>query len=171
MRIGCHNNIASFTVYLSLFLCGSIGFAIGQTSSTKKAEIVNLDANISVSVVFEVRAADKQLVIPVCREKEEDGQSLCIAHLQRYIGEAWKNAMPRKDSGAVLGFYGKEYWKPLVILPGKRASFRYGLSKEFFGIRTGERLRIMLEVWDSVESMTNKDEPDSYLASPVFECP
>jgi hypothetical protein len=71
----------------------------------------------------------------------------------------------------VLGFYSKEYWKPLVIAPGDHASFRFGVSKEFFGIRTGERLRIMLEVWDSTESMASKDVSDSHLTSPVFVCP
>jgi hypothetical protein len=172
MRITHYDSPFSLSTSLSLFLLGSLGLAIGQTPPTKQAEIVNLDASAYVSVEFEVRAGEKQLVIPVCRETEADGQSLCVAYLQRFTGGAWKNATPRKDMAGVLGLYSKEYWKPLVIAPGKRSSlFRYGLSKEFFGIRTGERLRIMLGVWDTAESMASKDEPDSHLAGPVFECP
>ena len=171
MRGALEDKLFFLTMRILLLLSCPSGFAIGQTPSTTQAEIMNLDANIYVSVEFEVRAGDKQLVIPVCRETEADGQSLCIAHLQRLIGGKWKNATARKDMAGVLGFYGKQYWKPLVIAPGKHSSFRYGLDKEFFGIRTGERLRIMLEVWDTSESMASKDAPDSHLVSPVFECP
>jgi hypothetical protein len=99
MQLARHAGVFSLSTCLSLFLFCSLGFAIGQTPSTKQAEIVNLDANVYVSVEFEVRAGDKQLVIPVCRDSEAGGQSLCVGHLQRFIGGTWKNATPRKDMG------------------------------------------------------------------------
>ena len=171
MRITHHDSFLSCTTSLSVLVFCFSGFAIGQAPSTRKAEIVNLNANAYVSVEFEVRAADKQLVIPVCRETEANGRSLCMANLQRIIGGKWKNATPRKETGAVLGFESKEYWKPLVIAPGDHASFPFEFSKEFFGNQKGEHLRIMLEAWDTVESMASKDESDNQLATPVFECP
>ena len=171
MRITRHVNIALLTICLSLILFGSIKFATCQTSPTKKAEIVNIYPYIAAVVEFQVRATDKQLVIPVCRNEAMDSQYLCVAHLQRFIDGDWKNATPRKEIYATLGFDSKDRWTPKVIEPGDQASFRIGLSKELFGIRTGERLRFMLEVWDNVESMTKNDKPDNYLISPFFDCP
>jgi hypothetical protein len=165
MRIGLIGVVTG-----SLFLFNSSGMAVGQVASHEKAEIANVEPYSSVFVKFDVKAVGKQLVIPVCREKEEDEESLCQAYLQRFNGRVWKVARPR-DPGVVLGFLVKDYWKPFVIAPGESKPLRFGFSKEFFGIQRGERLRIVLDVWDSPESMTKNDEPDSKLVSPVFVCP
>jgi hypothetical protein len=159
-----------FLMALMLLLCGlRVGSA--QASSRQEARIEDLSANVYVSVEFEVRAAEKQLVIPVCRQSEGSGQSLCVAHLQRFIGGRWVNAAPRRDMAGVLGVYGKELWKPLVISPGDHSSFKFGYSKDFFGIPRGERLRILLTAWDSADSMARNDDPGATITSPVFKCP
>ena len=165
MRIGIFSMIAGSV----LCFCISLA-AVGQTAQQTRAGIVDVEPYASISVEFDVQAADKQLVIPVCGHVEDEKPSPCVAHVQRFDGRKWYFAKSRHP-GAVLGFLSKEYWKPLVISPGKEASFRFGIDQDFFGIRKGERLRIVLEVWASSESMATNDTPDSKFVSPVFVCP
>jgi hypothetical protein len=70
-----------------------------------------------------------------------------------------------------LGFLAKEYWKSFAISPGKSAFFQYGIDLDFFGIQKGERLRIVIDAWDSTESMMKNDNPDIKFVSQSFVCP
>jgi hypothetical protein len=172
MRIIQRKWIFALAFYISVQLFCSFSFAMAQTSPEKKAGIVDITPYSIVSVEYVVQASEKQLVIPVCKENEGDSQFPCMVHLQRIIGGVWKNAQFRKSMGGVLGFYSKEYWKPLLVNPGDKVKFHYGISKESFGIRSGEHLRIVLGVWDSTDSMMKTDyNPDQNFVSPVFVCP
>jgi hypothetical protein len=166
VRINILNTIAG-----SLLLFGVSGAAVGQTAPQQKAGIVDLQPYAIVSVEFYVRAADKQLVVPVCSDEEDKEPVLCAARVQRFNGKKWYGARPRRRE-TVLGMYAKEYWKPVVILPGKEKVFHFAIDRDFFGIREGERLRIVLDVWSSTESMAKETYiPDSQFVSPVFVCP
>jgi hypothetical protein len=152
------------------FLFVFSGLIIGQEVSQQKAGIVDITPHAIVSVEFEIRAVDKPLVIPNCSNGEDSKPSPCVVHVERFDGKTWYSAKSRY-SGAVLGFLAKDYWKPLVISPKKSAFFQQGIDLDFFGIRKGERLRIVVEAWDSPESMAKNEIPDSKFVSPTFICP
>jgi len=163
------NKLCRIFVFCSLQFVFS-GFIIGQEVSQRKAGIVDVTPHAIVSVEFEVRAADKQLVIPNCSNGEGSKPSPCIARVERFNGKSWYFASSRYP-GAVLGFLAKEYWKSFAISPGKSAFFQYGIDLDFFGIQKGERLRIVIDAWDSTESMMKNDNPDIKFVSQSFVCP
>jgi hypothetical protein len=108
---------------LSLFLFCSLGFAIAQTPATKQAEIVNLGAIPYVSVEFEVRAADKQLVIPVCREKKRM-HSLFVLHTCSALSEEHGGTQCRERIWQVCS-------ASIVRNTGSRSSLRQAIMLHF----------------------------------------
>jgi len=70
MRIGIFSMIAGSV----LCFCISLA-AVGQTAQQTRAGIVDVEPYASISVEFDVQAADKQLVIPVCGHVEDEKPS------------------------------------------------------------------------------------------------
>jgi len=62
-------------------------------------------------------------------------------------------------------------WKPAIISPGGSATFEYSFSPDFFHLRKGERLRLIIYAWESPESLASNEKPASKFVSPTFICP
>ncbi len=122
-----------------------------------------------VTVRIEVRATDKQLVIPYCPENNSDEHALCSAWLERLDGKVWRRARPRIHE-YVLGMEGIDQWKPVIITPGNSNSFLYSFSTRYFGVRKGEHLRVTLDAWADAKSM-QYDNAAVSLLTPVFKAP
>jgi hypothetical protein len=150
---------------------GYSGSAAGQGNPNKEASIVDVHATKVISIEIDIRAGEKRLVIPNCKEDREEPPAPCVAHLQRFNGKEWYAARIVPGLAMTLGVEGKEKWKPVVIAPGRTVNFWYGTETDIFGIQKGEQLRIVVEAWDSVESMKKNDKPDSIITSPAFPCP
>jgi len=122
-----------------------------------------------VTVRIEVRATDKQLVVPYCPEDNSDEHALCSAWLERFDGTAWRRARP-KIHEYVLGMEGIDQWKPVIITPGNNNFFLYSFSTRYFGVRKGEPLRVTLDAWAEAKSM-RYDNAAVSLLTPVFKAP
>jgi hypothetical protein len=148
------------------------GVANGQEANKEKGEIMNVEANETVSVEFDVRAADKVVVVPHCGQDLDTGHALCsgVAYLEVLNGKTWTRAKPRKGLLGVLGVPSKDEFKPVTIAPGRTEHFVFVFSPGLFGIQKGERMRIKVGVWTSEEAMRDHDE-DTTFPSPVFSCP
>jgi hypothetical protein len=174
MRIKISNATCYVIVAASLLWLCSLAVAIGQSTSQQKAGIVSISASSEVTVQIEVRAADKELVIPYCKEAGTEYNLLyCnqgLEHNMEYFdGKKWIRTMP--------GYHGEVFgvdlgaWKPAVIAPNGSTTFKYKFSPDFFHLREGEKLRLVIFTWASAESLANNEKPVSKFVSPVFVCP
>jgi hypothetical protein len=152
--------------------CWAEGKAVGQEAAKGRGGIVDIEATPLVSVRIEVRASDKQIVIPQCGEHGTGDFSFCFgdSHMEILRRGSWVAAGPRKGMLATMGADVNEVRKTAVLEPGKTVYFTYSFSKEFFGIQRGEKLRFRVKSWASRESMTSGD-PETMLVSPIFDCP
>lgn len=146
--------------------------AIGQQSLPPEGGITNVDATSLINLTIEVRAVDKELVIPYCGVGETGNYLFCSgeARLEVWHGAKWSNAKPRTGIAGVFGLSPKNTWKSALIAAHSAGYFAFNFSKEFLDIQKGDRLRLRVNVWTSQESMANHD-PDTTFVSPVFDCP
>jgi hypothetical protein len=143
------------------------------THSTSNAGIVRVSVETLAYVRIEVKASDKQIVIPYCDGADPDEYSLyCNQGLERSLehwdGNKWNRATPGYP-GEVFGIE-LDKWKPVVIDPGKNAVFYFKFSPSFYHIKKGEKLRLRVSFWSKVESMKT-GKADGVFVSPAFECP
>jgi len=151
--------------------CQAISHPLADAVS---AEIVSAKPNpddpsdLIVAVRVTMLATDRPVVIPDCAEDAAKEKVFCLAQLQRPKGKKWHYAKPAV--WATLGVENPDTWKPLNIAARKEASYLFFFSTEFFGLRTGERLRLAISVWPDEASV--KDWKSAVIVmSPVFECP
>lgn len=154
------------------FSCWPNGMVFGQGEAQSRGGIVDIEATPLVSVRIEIRASEKKIVIPQCGEYARDHFAFCFGEAQMEVlrGGRWDQAGPRKGLSATMGVDANEIKKTVVLEPGKAVYFTYSFSKEFFGIRRGEKLRFRVNAWTSSESMTSRT-PETTLVSPIFDCP
>ncbi len=147
--------------------CWAEGMALGQEAPKGRGGIVDIEVTPLISVRIEVRAADKQIVIPQCGEHGAEAFSFCFgdSHMEVLRRGSWVAVGPRKGMLATIGADVSEVRKNAVLEPGKTVYFTYSFSKEFFGIQRGEKLRFRVKSWASQESMK------TMLVSPIFDCP
>jgi hypothetical protein len=157
-------------VTLSILTCG-IGVSLGQGSPDQATGIVSVTASSVVETRVEIRASDKQLVIPHCGTTETGEYVLCTgqAHLELKDGKLWSNARP-KSGGAILGGMPRERWESCVILPGHQAYFMFTFSKAFLSVQQNQQLRVAVNAWANEESLKSGGAVAT-LWSPTFMCP
>ena len=139
-----------------------------------RAGIVSASASSVATVQIQVRAVDKKLVIPYCKKAgTEENLLYCNQGLDHNIeysdGKRWIRTMPGY-SGEVFGVE-TDAWKPAVIPPGESTTFEFRFSPDFFHLRKGEKLRLIIYAWESPESLANNEKPVSRFVSPIFICP
>jgi hypothetical protein len=146
-----------------------------QDDHIPRAEVIRVTPSADlpndwiVTVRIEVRATDRQLVVPYCPEDNSDEHALCSAWLERFDGKVWRRAKPRIHE-YVLGMEGIDHWKPAIITPGNSNFFLYSFSTRYFGVRKGEPLRVTLDAWTDAKSM-QYDNAAVSLLTPVFKAP
>jgi hypothetical protein len=143
------------------------------THPTGNAGIVSVSVESLAYVRIEIKASDKQIVIPYCDGADPGEYSLyCNQGLERSLehwdGNKWNRSTPGYP-GEVFGIEPAR-WKPAVIDPGKSTVFYFKFSPSFYHIKKGEKLRLRVSFWSKVESMKT-GKADGVLVSPVFECP
>jgi len=157
----------------SLFF-GVEGRAFAQETAKvhPSGEITSIEPTALISVRFEIRATDKQIVIPYCWKQEGNEYLLCSkeVYLEVSNGRTWKRATVRRGLAAVLGGLPREELKPAMIAPGDRGYFVFVFSKELLDIQKGEHARVKVSAWTNQESMGDS-HPNEVLVSPVFDCP
>jgi hypothetical protein len=160
-------NWKALSATAALFLTPGIAWCQGG----KPTGIVSVEPSSSVSVRVEVRASGNQLVVPYCGEDETGIRVLCsgAAALEVASGQGWVPARPKKE-GQIPGAVPREQWRTAIINSGGRRYFVFSFSKEFFGVRQGQRLRIKIGTWADAESM-KAGTSAVQLTSPPFGCP
>jgi hypothetical protein len=169
-----------FVAGLAFLLCHAPG-ALGQAASRPAAAIVSAEVvsvtpdpddeqDSMVLVRIEVRATDKQLVVPDCSETGSNEHYFCggNARLVRFSGRTWRNAKPAY--GVVMGMDPIDHWKPVIIAPGSQASSLFRFSTKLFGIRKDEPLKVGFEVWSDPTNI-QYDNATATLSTPVFKVP
>ena len=175
MRIVLGQSLIGFVVAGCVILFCDAGNVSAQAEKTvTKAGIVSASASSVAIVQIEVRAADKELVIPYCK-KAGTGENLLYCNqgvehnIEHFDGTKWIKAMPGY-LGEVFGVE-TDAWKPGIIPPGGSMTFEYWLNPDFFHLRKGEKLRLIIYAWESPESLANNEKPVSKFVSPTFVCP
>jgi hypothetical protein len=175
MRIILGQSLTGFVVAGCLILFCDAGNISAQAEKiVTKAGIVSASASSIATVQIEVRAADKELVIPYCKQTGTDENLLyCNQGLEHNIehfdGKKWIKAMPGY-LGEVFGV-DTDAWKPGIIPPSGSTTFKYRFDPNFFHLRKGEKLRLVIYAWESPESLVNNEKPVSKFVSPTFVCP
>ncbi len=175
MRIASGKSPMRLVVAGCLLLLNNAGNILAQAEKTaRKAGIVSASASSVATVQIEVRAADKELVIPFCKKAgTEENLLYCnqgLEHnLEYFDGKKWVRTMPGYP-GEVFGVE-MDAWKPAVIPPARSTTFEYRFSPDFFHLRKGEKLRLIIYAWVSPESLANNEKPISKFVSPTFVCP
>lgn len=166
------NNLLGLVLAVSAVQCWTDGKAFGQGVSQNGGGITDIQATAMISVDFEIRAADKSIVIPYCGGGNSGNFFTCYgaAYLEVSDGKLWKRAKPPKNLMATLAAPTREGWKPMTMAVGDANHFVFAFDPMLFGIRRGDHLRIIANAWTSQESMRDHD-PDTTFASPVFDCP
>ena len=149
-------------------------FALGQDSSGKNSGIVSVSAWSQATVQIEVRASDKQLIIPYCKVIGTDENLLyCNQGLEYsfeyFDGGKWVRTKPGY-TGEVFGFE-PDLRKPAVVPPDGSMTFLYRFSPKLFHLRRGVKLRLTIYAWTSPESLAKNEKPASKFVSPIFICP
>jgi len=175
MQINLGQSLIRLVVAGCLLLFSNTGNLFAQTQRTDmRAGIVSASASSVATVQIQVRAADKELVIPYCKKAgTEENLLYCNQGLDHNIeysdGKRWIRTMPGY-SGEVFGVE-TDAWKPAVIPPGESTTFEFRFSPDFFHLRKGEKLRLIIYAWESPESLANNEKPVSRFVSPIFICP
>jgi hypothetical protein len=175
MRITLGRSLTGLLVAGCLLLFCNAGNISAQAEKTVTiAGIVSVSASSIATLQIEVRAADKELVIPYCKKAGTDENLLyCNQGLEHNIehfdGTKWIKAVPGYP-GEVFGA-DIDAWKPGIIPPGGNTTFEYRFSPYFFHLRKGEKLRLIIYAWESPESLANNEKPVSKFVSPTFVCP
>lgn len=148
------------------------GIVDGQNASKLQGQIVNIEAKETIVVEFDVRASDREVVVPYCSQDADGQHILCpgLAYLEVLDGKTWSRAKPRRGLLAVLGAPSKDALKPVRIAPAREEHFVFSFNPGLFGIQKGARLRVKLGVWETEEEMHTRD-PDVVLVGPEFACP
>ena len=175
MRIISGQSLFRLIIAGCLLLFSNAGNVFAQTTQTvMKAGIVSASASSVATVQIQVRAGDKELVIPYCKKAgTEENLLYCNQGLEHNIehfdGKRWIRTMPGYP-GEVFGV-DMDAWKPAIIPPGGSTSFEYRFSPDFFHLRKGEKLRLIIYAWESPESLANNEKTVSRFVSPTFVCP
>ena len=149
-------------------VCNS-GSIYPQTANHRDmAGIVNVSAKAFADVEVEIRARDQQLAIRSCKETSEDEPTLCDARMERFDGTKWRIIKPGYP-GEVFGIE-PDKWKPTIIPPSGSMTLHFKFNPEFYHVRKGERLRLIVDFYTSEESV-KKHMPDGDFLSPTFICP
>jgi hypothetical protein len=175
MQISSGQSLIRLVVAGCLLLVSNAGNIFAQAdTAVRKAGIVSASASSIAIVQIEVRAADKALVIPYCKKAGTVENLLyCNQGLEHNIehsdGKKWIRTMPGYP-GEIFGV-DIDAWKPAIIPPGGSSTFEYRFNPDFFHLRKGEKLRLIIYAWGSPESLANNEKPVSKFVSPIFVCP
>jgi hypothetical protein len=175
MRIGSGQTLTTLIVAGCILLVTNAGNLVAQSEkAARKAGIVSISASSIATVQIEVHAADKELVIPYCKKTgAEENLLYCNQGLEHnfehFDGTKWIRTMPGYP-GEVFGV-DIDAWKPAIIPPGGSTTFEYRFNPDFFHLRKGEKIRLIIYAWESPESLANNEKPVSKFVSPVFVCP
>jgi len=175
MRIVSGQPLIGFVAAGCLILFSETGNISAQAEKTiRKAGIVSASASSIATIQIEVHAADKELVIPYCKKAgTEENILYCnqgLEHdVEHFDGKRWIRTMPGYP-GEVFGVE-TDAWKPGIIPPGGSTTFEYRFNPDFFHLRKGEKLRLIIYAWESPESLANNEKPVSKFVSPTFICP
>jgi hypothetical protein len=152
-----------------LFGFSNASCAFAQASKPKAKEgIVGASVSSLASVEIEIHASDKPLWISSCKGTDEQFPFLCDARMERFDGKKWGRVKPGYP-GEVFGV-DVETWKPTSIQPSGSATFVFTFNQEFYHIRKGERLRLLVSYFTSEESVKS-EKSDGDFVSPAFTCP
>jgi hypothetical protein len=148
------------------------GIADGQNVRKSRGRIINVEAGETVSVEIDIRATDRDLIVPYCSQDADGRRDLCsgFAYLEVLNGKMWTRAKPRRGLAGVLGVPSKDALHTVHIAPEHDEHFVFSFSPGFFGIEKGKHLRVKVDAWQSEEAMRTRDA-DTGIASPGFTCP
>jgi hypothetical protein len=156
-----------------LFVIGAselIGAQEEAGTSSAQVRIRSVRAIPQVYVALQLSASDQQLFVPYCGESEGT-KFLCTvaAHLEIASQHGWRAAKHNTESG-VLGGVSLENAVGITFERGKEGVFTFQFSPSFFEVRSGQRLRIIIDAWPDEQSM-KRDHAVLHLVSPPFVCP
>jgi len=175
MRNGLSESLIGIVIAGGLFQFYDFGSAFAQAAKPGgKAGIVSALAWASVTVEIEIHASDKQLVIPYC---VEDGTKANLLYCNQGLEYSFEYLDGGKWIRTKPGYPGEVFgvdtgvWKPAIIPPGGSTTFKYRFNPDLFHLRKGEKLRLIIDAWESPESLAENGKPTSRFVSPVFVCP
>ena len=121
-----------------------------------------------------LRSSNDPLFVPYCGTGESGRKFLCTrgTHLEKKTPEGWRKAEVR--GAASLGGSSLLSVPGQLIPPRDRGSFRgcftFIFDPDIFGIPPGARLRIVVDIWQSEESLESGAAP-AQVTSPEFVYP
>jgi hypothetical protein len=130
-----------------------------------------LTHQVRVGVEVQPPASGQQLFVPYCVEHELGDRVLCVvgSRLEVQAEDGWRPALPRQEGTALAGIPLRRA-RGRAVPPGSTEHFIFEFSKDFLAVDAGQRLRIVVDVWRTEESMRAGDASIK-LTSPPFDCP
>ena len=148
--------------------------ALSALPSAPAVPVARLDVEAAlptIVVVIQLHSIERQLFVPVCGEDEMGTPILCggSARLEIHTAAGWSPAKLRTDYG-VLGAPPPARLGGRLLEPNGDARFLFLFSRADFDVKTGQRVRIVLDTWSDERSM-KAGVTAVPLPSPPFRCP
>lgn len=156
-------------VLLLLLLASSV--TQGQLEKPPIAETLSVALVHIVSSDVLISAQHTQIVLPVCGEREGGSEALCSVstHFEVLTPNGWKRVRQR-NLQRIIGGVPLDRLKTQIIPSGESRTFFVAFSKDVFAIETGQKMRVAIDVWPSVESMRSGSVPIR-ITTKSFACP
>lgn len=165
-------NMAKFTgrlVLVAVFLCSES--EAQQSGSGTSARIWGTQRNTWVAVIVAVSSSAESVVIPACGSGESDVEPLCdlAIHMEVKREGKWRPVELRyKD--VILGGLPVDKWRPIAVARGTQHMFTFKYLVGEFAIRPGDKLRLVVDTWQSADAMRNQLHP-GVLITDSFSAP
>jgi hypothetical protein len=144
----------------------------GQVGSKPSVQVTRVRVWRTMSVTVSIFAGDQDLIVPYCGLSASSEESLCgpptPTRLEVQTAKGWRPVGLRYD--AALGALSPEVWKARLIPARKWHVFSLLFSKDDFAVKSGQRLRLVIDAWPDEQSMRSGGRPIE-LTTTAFECP
>jgi hypothetical protein len=147
----------------------------GQAGAKPNVQVNYVRAWRMVGVEVSILAGDQDLIVPYCGgggPGEAALESLCgpptPTRLEVQTAKGWRPVGLRYD--AVLGALSRDVWEARQIPARKGHVFKFHFSKDDFAVKSGQRLRLVIDAWPDEQSMRSGGRPIQLTTTP-FWCP
>ncbi len=161
-------------VFVVCMLFALVASLSGQKEPHRPPQISVLGTRTLFVAELWLRSSNDPLFVPYCGTGESGRKFLCTrgTHLEKKTPEGWRKAEVR--GAASLGGSSLLSVPGQLIPPRDRGSFRgcftFIFDPDIFGIPPGARLRIVVDIWQSEESLESGAAP-AQVTSPEFVYP